>query len=81
VERHDDAIAMQESRVARSVQALGEEDLETLNLRANLASSYRQAGRTQHATELQRLLVADLERILGADHPATKGAKRMLELG
>ncbi|MEY2441631.1 MAG: hypothetical protein QOJ46_1057 [bacterium] len=45
---------------------------------SDLALSYRSAGRTGEAIELQERVVADRERILGAEHPATIAARDML---
>jgi hypothetical protein len=49
-----------------------------LTTRNNLASSYRSAGRTGEAIELQERVLADSERILGAEHPDTIAARDML---
>jgi hypothetical protein len=56
---------------SRSTAAL----LDTLTARANLADTYRQAGRTNDAITLLEQVVADSERLLGAEHPHTVAAK------
>ncbi len=58
----------------------GEDDIETLQARVALASSYRAAGRAEEGAALQDRVVADSERLLGRDHPATKGARKTREL-
>jgi len=47
----------------------------TLTARANLASSYRSAGRTGEAIAIDERLVADRERLLGPGHPDTLTAR------
>ncbi|MET7903018.1 tetratricopeptide repeat protein, partial [Streptomyces sp. NPDC005355] len=41
-------------------------------------SSYSDAGRVQEALDLRERVLADRERILGADHPATLDARNNL---
>ena len=53
---------------------------ESASWRVTLASSYRTAGRKQEGAELQDRVIADSERLLGSDHPATKAARRTREL-
>jgi hypothetical protein len=43
-----------------------------------LAMSYRAAGRTVEAILLLERTLADCERVLGADHPYTKAARKDL---
>ena len=43
--------------------------------RNNLAMAYRAAGRTAEAIPLLERMLADCERMLGADHPWTKAAR------
>ncbi|MEU8670751.1 tetratricopeptide repeat protein, partial [Streptomyces anulatus] len=50
---------------------MGAEHPNTLTARGNLATSYRQAGRTGEAIELLETVAADTERLLGAEHPNT----------
>ncbi|MGH2839723.1 MAG: tetratricopeptide repeat protein [Solirubrobacteraceae bacterium] len=50
---------------------LGAKHPDTLTARANLASSYWQAGRTSDAIELLEQVLADRERLLGPEHPDT----------
>jgi hypothetical protein len=46
--------------------------------RHNLADAYRSAGRLDEAIPLLERTVADHERLLGADHPATLTARNNL---
>jgi len=55
--------------VLRARDLLGDEHPATLSARANLAASYRQAGRTHHAIDLLERVLADRERLLGDEHP------------
>ena len=57
---------------------LGPEHPDTLTARANLASSYRQAGRTNDAIKIEEQVVGDRERILGPEHPNTLTARANL---
>ncbi|MGW5284442.1 tetratricopeptide repeat protein, partial [Streptomyces collinus] len=52
-----------------SERLLGSEHLSTLTTRANLASAYQQAGRTDEAIELLEQVAVDLERLVGGEHP------------
>jgi hypothetical protein len=45
-----------------------------------LASSYRLAGRMEDGAALQDHVVAESERVLGHDHPATVAARKTREL-
>jgi hypothetical protein len=56
------------------------DDLETLQARVSLAASYRMAGRREEGAALQRRVIADSERLLGEEHPATKAARKTLDL-
>jgi hypothetical protein len=49
-----------------------------LTSRHNLAMSYWDAGRTVEAILLLERSLADCERVLGADHPNTKAARKDL---
>ena len=53
---------------------------DTLTARANLASSYGQAGRTTDAIALQETVLTDRERLLGPEHPDTLTARNDLAL-
>ena len=50
---------------------LGPEHTDTLTAQANLAASYRQAGRTGEAITIEEKVAADRARILGPEHPDT----------
>jgi hypothetical protein len=54
--------------------ALGCDRPEVLGARANLASSYAQAGRTNDAIRTERRVVAGLERLRGDQHQDTVAA-------
>ena len=56
---------------ADCARLLGGEHPDTLTARANLAASYRQAGRTAAAIAIQETVAADRERLLGDEHPHT----------
>ena len=43
-----------------------------------IRDSYQDAGRTQDAITIYEPLLADLERILGAEHPDTLGSRNNL---
>ncbi|MFE3110637.1 tetratricopeptide repeat protein, partial [Kitasatospora indigofera] len=47
---------------------------QTLTARGNLASSYRQVGRTDEAIAFGERVLADRQRLLGDDHPHTRMA-------
>jgi hypothetical protein len=64
--------------VADRERILGAEHPDTLRARANLAVSYRSAGRTAEAIAIEEQVVADRERILGAEHPDTLRARANL---
>jgi len=65
--------------VSECVRLFGADHTDTLTARRDLASSYRAAGRAEEGRKLQEALVADLERLLGPDHPATQFAIKTLE--
>jgi hypothetical protein len=44
-----------------------------------IANSYRTAGRVAEAIELQERVVAEMERILGEDHPTTITSRQALD--
>ncbi|WP_260695925.1 tetratricopeptide repeat protein, partial [Streptomyces sp. IB201691-2A2] len=50
----------------------------TLTARNNLASSYQQAGRTEESIDLLEQVAADMERLLGGEHPDTLTARANL---
>ncbi|MFK0172596.1 tetratricopeptide repeat protein [Streptomyces sp. NPDC090306] len=64
------------SRKAESI--LGLEHPDTLTARANLANSYREAGRTGEAITIDERVLTDRERILGPEHPHTLNARANL---
>ena len=64
--------------VRHATRLLGAEHPETLSARANLAGSYRQAGRTGDAIEIEERVLVDSERILGAEHRETLSARANL---
>jgi len=51
----------------------GPEHPETLSSRNNLATARRGAGRTDEAITLFEQTLADRERLLGSDHPRSRG--------
>ncbi|MFZ1589257.1 MAG: tetratricopeptide repeat protein, partial [Candidatus Microthrix parvicella] len=57
---------------------LGVDHPDTLTARANLASSYWQAGRTNDAITIEERVVEDRERLIGVDHPSTLTARANL---
>jgi tetratricopeptide (TPR) repeat protein len=59
---------------------LGDEHPNTLTTRANLASSYWSAGRTDEALAIEEELLRDSERIRGNDHPRTVTARANLAI-
>ncbi|WP_326770344.1 tetratricopeptide repeat protein (plasmid) [Streptomyces sp. NBC_01591] len=67
-----------EQMVADCEQLLGNEHPDTLNARANLATSYRQAGRTNNAIEIEEHVLTEYERLLGNEHPDTRSARDVL---
>ncbi|MET8747290.1 FxSxx-COOH system tetratricopeptide repeat protein, partial [Streptomyces sp. NPDC004728] len=60
-----------EHMVADCERLLGNEHPDTLNARADLATSYWQAGRTNDAIEIEEHVLAERERLLGNKHPHT----------
>jgi hypothetical protein len=50
---------------------LGDEHPDTTTARANLAASYRQAGRTGDAITLLEKVLANSVRVRGSEHPDT----------
>ncbi|MEU4447738.1 tetratricopeptide repeat protein [Actinosynnema sp. NPDC050801] len=68
---HDPAVTYWHHTIAQAQRILGEEHPETLSTRANLASAYRQVGRTSEAINLTAQVVADSVRLLGEDHQET----------
>ena len=59
---------------------LGAEHPDTLTARANLATSYQAAGRTDQAITLLEAVLADTERLLGAEHPDTLTVRQNLAI-
>ena len=66
--------------VSVSTSHLGPDHPDTLTARSNLASAYREAGRTGEAIAIEEPLAADTERVLGPDHPDTLRARGNLAL-
>ncbi|MFE3110636.1 tetratricopeptide repeat protein, partial [Kitasatospora indigofera] len=60
---------------ADAERLLGDDHPQTLTARGNLASSYRQAGRTDEAIAFGERVLADRQRLLGDDHPQTLTAR------
>ena len=56
----------------------GDDQPNTLRPQDKLAMSCRAAGRTAEAILLLERTLADCERVLGADHPNTKAARKDL---
>ncbi|MFD9061846.1 tetratricopeptide repeat protein, partial [Kitasatospora purpeofusca] len=73
-----EATALLEGVAADRERLLGPDHPDTLSARGNLATSYRQAGRTGEATVLGERVLADRERLLGHDHPDTLTARNNL---
>ncbi|MFF3959903.1 tetratricopeptide repeat protein, partial [Streptomyces sp. NPDC001890] len=67
-----------EHMVAEGERLLGNEHRDTLNARANLATSYWQAGRTNEAIEIEEHVLAEYERLLGNEHRDTLTARANL---
>jgi tetratricopeptide (TPR) repeat protein len=72
------AITVNERAAGDAERILGPEHPDTLMAHANLATSYRSAGRTSDALELLEQVLADRERILGPEHPDTLTARANL---
>ncbi|WP_329595816.1 FxSxx-COOH system tetratricopeptide repeat protein (plasmid) [Streptomyces sp. NBC_01362] len=64
-----------EHMVADCERLLGNEHLDTLTARSNLAASYWQAGRTNDAIDIEEHVLAEYERLLGDEHPDTLSAR------
>jgi hypothetical protein len=73
-----EALAIEEQVTADRIRILGPEHPDTLTARANLAASYRQAGRAGEAVTLLEQVTADRIRILGPEHPDTLTAAQAL---
>ncbi|MFE2722351.1 tetratricopeptide repeat protein, partial [Kitasatospora sp. NPDC059327] len=71
---------LNEQVVANSGGALGPDHSTTLTARANLAASYRQAGRIDEAEELITSVASDLDRLFGPKHPSTVATRRAVNL-
>jgi len=68
---HTAAVTYWQRLAEQAGQLLGEEHPDTLTARANLAGSYRQAGRTADAITIEEKVVADSVRLLGEEYPDT----------
>jgi tetratricopeptide (TPR) repeat protein len=69
--REDEALALQETVLARLAHLLGPQHPATLAARANLAISYDVSERVDEAIALMTEAIAESEAILGAAHPNT----------
>ncbi|MBP7853906.1 MAG: tetratricopeptide repeat protein, partial [Candidatus Microthrix sp.] len=63
------AITIEERVVEDSERLIGVDHPDTLTARANLAASYRQAGRTNDAITLLQEVVDRQDGVIGPDHP------------
>ncbi|MFG2051504.1 tetratricopeptide repeat protein [Micromonospora sp. NPDC048935] len=61
-----------------AVRVLGDDHPDTITAWANLATSYRQAGRTDEAIPIEEKVVKDRSRVSGDDHPHTITARANL---
>ncbi|QKW17640.1 tetratricopeptide repeat protein (plasmid) [Verrucosispora sp. NA02020] len=68
---HTPAVTYWHHMASQAQRLLGDEHPDTLTSRANLATSYRQAGRTNDAIPLEERVLADRVRLLGDEHPNT----------
>ena len=75
---HNPAITHWEHTAGTAQRILGPEHPDTLTAQANLAVSYRQAGRTGEAITILEKVAADRVRILGPEHPDTLTAQASL---
>jgi hypothetical protein len=69
-----------EAPAAIDDRVFGSDEPRALNTRQHVAHSYWSAGRVDEATEVQRSVLADFERVLERDHPDTltaRGAARL----
>jgi hypothetical protein len=57
---------------------LGEEHQDTSTVMHNLAITYKAQGRTKEAIELEQKAFEGRTRVLGEDHPDTKGCAKNL---
>src|ERR1019366_3891677 len=78
---HNSAITHWKHTTGTAQRILGPEHPDTLSAQANLAASYRQAGRTGEAITIQEKVAADRVRILGPEHPDTQAAAEALREG
>jgi tetratricopeptide (TPR) repeat protein len=69
--RIDDAVKLLEKAVATRSAELGDDQLETVSVRADLASAYQDAGRLDLAIPLYESALKGLGRQLGTDHAKT----------
>lgn len=60
------------------VRRAGTDPKKALISRNNLASAYQAAGRLAEAIPILEQTLADSERVLGTDHPDTKGLRASL---
>jgi tetratricopeptide (TPR) repeat protein len=75
---HNAAITHWQHTTDTALRLLGPEHPDTLAARANLASSYWQAGRTADAITILEEVAAESVRLLGPEHPDTLAARANL---
>jgi tetratricopeptide (TPR) repeat protein len=72
------AISIHRTLLTESQQALGDDHIDTLTSRQNLATACWSAGRHDEAMALYERNLADRERVLGADHHHTLTSRHSL---
>ncbi|MFI5938135.1 tetratricopeptide repeat protein, partial [Actinoplanes sp. NPDC051494] len=75
---HATAVTYWQHMSEQAVRLLGDEHRDTLSVRANLAVSYWQAGRTAEAIAIQEKVLADVVRSLGDEHRDTLSVRANL---
>ncbi|MFG2030057.1 tetratricopeptide repeat protein [Streptomyces sp. NPDC048825] len=75
---HNAGIAYWQHTADKAERILGPHHPDTITARANLARTYRQAGRANDALNIDEQVLADRERVLGPDHPDTLWSHRHL---
>ncbi len=60
------------------MRVLGQDHLQTLAFRINLAAAYRAAGDLRRAISLYEQILRDSVRVLGEDHPQTLWSRNNL---
>ncbi|MEU9335531.1 tetratricopeptide repeat protein [Streptomyces sp. NPDC048290] len=74
------ATAYWQHMTERAERLLGGDHADTVIARANLAVSYREAGRTDEAITIEERVAADSARLLGDEHPDTVYARANLAI-